>query len=151
MNDNLYRPPQSQLSGTKTIRNWPILALLYIMLATKFFAIYLFLGFIMQPPIPGVQVEFVLSKFLYHSTYTVISLFCIIGLIMNRMVSYNIFIILMVTYGLFYLFIGDSVYQSVIDPMFVLVFTLLIAHYRPNKWCDNLLKRSAIKSIVNKF
>ena len=155
MNDNLYNPPENNSASQTEVKykDGLIKFLLLFMLLSKLYVISIFIG-ILAPEVmkENVQVYIVLYQTIHQVTYYLLSTVCIIGILCKRVIFlYTLIFLFFVNLGV-YVFKGTSVYQSVFDPVFILIFLSFAFFVKPNRWyfifsrlSDNQLNIGATK------
>ena len=120
-------------------KNKLIYVLLLLMFFSKFFVVYLLFAYVL-PSLEGRQVNVVYSQLIHQYAYFFISLLCVIGLLFRVKLAYFIFLVSFLVNLAIYIVLGTSVYQSIYDPILLLVFTLLVIYIKPNIWREKFVK-----------
>jgi len=140
MNYEFYKTPDSNLENeeTKKYKNKPIFVLLIFMLLSKFFVVYLFI-FHVVPGIEGKELVVVPFQTIHQASYFAISSICIIGLILRKKIFFFLLLLAFFVNLAIYLVVGTLVYQSIYDPVLLLLFIFLVAYTKPNLWHEKII------------
>ena len=141
MNGSVYKSPESDVLNYEDVKykNKLIYVLLLLMFFSKFFVVYLLFAYVL-PSLEGRQVNVVYSQLIHQYAYFFISLLCVIGLLFRVKLAYFIFLVSFLVNLAIYIVLGTSVYQSIYDPILLLVFTLLVIYIKPNIWREKFVK-----------
>lgn len=83
------------------------------------------------------EVESTLSNLfqpLHQFSYLTLSSVLVVGIVFRSKFAFNALLLTVPANLIIYLYHGTSVYQSLWDPMFLLVFGIVATHRKPNHW-----------------
>jgi len=140
-NKNCYKPPKSKLllKSDTHYRHKLIMFVLIVMLLSKLMALNLTLGILFPTQIEGIEITTDFFQAGHLIIYFILSTVCIVGILFRQLILfYTLLVIFLLNIGV-YIINNTSTFQSVSDPLFIVIFLFLVYFVKPNKWYQSFI------------
>jgi hypothetical protein len=77
---------------------------------------------------------------IHQISYLTLSSFFVVGILLKSKLSIAAMFVTFLINATIFLFRDTAVYQSVFDPLLLLLFCFVIHYQRPNSWCGSSVK-----------